>query len=600
MKTKKLLNQEFGFNPDAFNGKGYWYVIGKNGGMGRAASRKEAQQLGTVLKSEVEPKSAQVYDEDERKAKVKKNYAPGREGVSRYETANKVGKTKLGDLIADRVLKGQGGFKALGGAVSDKFKARATRFKEKFDPLNIARMLTGSGGAAMLGSALGRKKEDIEYFTGRKAQRGERGKGKKKETADPMVTTISGAKIKPVQKEDSVADVASKLYGLFKNYFEKQQTQKELENNKLEGYERQRVRRHLELLAAIKGKGDKRGKNTAGKQDGESPWESLKRLIFKVLSKSWEVLQKFVSRVASFFGKVIAKAKEWFQKAVAFVKKVATAIWETVKGWVTKIIERVGEIITKMTEWIMSAINKIPYVGEKIVELMKSGADKLSKGVSSMGEKISSMSLFKAEGLAAEKGAEKVAAKAAGKTALKAIPILGIGAGIWFAVEEAMRGNWLGAGLELSSGAAGALGITPLELGLSAAAVAQETMYEEDDEPTAVPVKTASAAPTPTPSSSPAPSPSPAPASAVEQPTATASASQVTPPPMTGVKLDNASKEVMLAQADTSGGSVPVVINNTNNAALPGSSTTGMVGLSTVRDDDSSIGRTIKSTLRMV
>jgi hypothetical protein len=64
--------------------------------------------------------------------------------------------------------------------------------------------------------------------------------------------------------------------------------------------------------------------------------------------------------------------------------------------------------------------------------------------------------------------------------------------------------------------------------------------------------------------------------------------------------LDSASKEVMLAQADTSGGSEPIIINKTNNAAIPGSSTTGMVGLSTVRDDDSSIGRTIKSTLRMV
>jgi len=599
MKTKKLLNQEFGFNPDAFNGKGYWYVIGKNGGLGRAASRKEAQQLGTVLKSEIEPKSPQVYDEKNTKVKVKKDFSPGGEGESRYATARKVGKTKLGDLIADRVLKGQGGFKALGGAISDKFKAKATRFKEKFDPLNIARMLTGTGGAAMLGSALGRKKEDIEYFTGRKAP----SKGKKRGSAEPMVTTISGGKIKPIQKEDSVADVASKLYGLFKNYFEEQKTQRELENNKLESYDRQRQRRHIELLAAIKGKGEKKGKTaTTRKESGDSPWESLKKLIFNILKKSWEVLTKFAERVGKFFTKVIAKAKEWFQKAVAFVKRVATAIWETVKGWVTKILDKISQIMTKMAEWVMSAISKIPYVGEKIVELMKGGAEALSKGVTGIGEKISKMSLFKSAGIeASEKAAGKVAEKAVGKTALKAIPILGIGAGIWFAVEEAMRGNWLGAGLELGSGVAGGLGITPLELGLSAAAVAQEAMYDEDEEPapTATQVKTAEAAPVPSSSSGQRASNDPRRTDLVPE-TAVATASQVTPPPTTGAMLDSASKEVMLAQADTSGGSEPIIINKTNNAAIPGSSTTGMVGLSTVRDDDSSIGRTIKSTLRMV
>ena len=269
MKTKKLLNQEFGFNPDAFNGRGYWYIIGKNGGMGRPASRKESQQLGHVLKSEIEPTSPKVYDEQDSKLKVKKekvDYGPSREGVSGYATARKVGKTKLGDLIADRVLRGQGGFKALGGAISDKFKAKTTRIKEKFDPLNIARMLTGSGGAAILGSALGRKKEDIEYFTGRRAEKGKR---KKKGSAEPMVTTIGGARITPIQKEDTVADVAAKLYGLFKNHFEQLKLQSELDKNHLEEVEAQRKRRHEELLKAIRGKGEKRGKQTTAMKQAE-------------------------------------------------------------------------------------------------------------------------------------------------------------------------------------------------------------------------------------------------------------------------------------------------------------------------------------------
>jgi hypothetical protein len=602
MKTKKLLNQEFGFNPDAFNGKGYWYVIGKNGGLGRAASRKEAQQLGTVLKSEIEPKSPQVYDEKNTKVKIKKekiDYGPEREDESRYATARKVGKTKLGALIADRVLKGQGGFKALGGAISDKFKAKATRFKEKFDPLNIARMLTGTGGAAMLGSALGRKKEDIEYFTGRKAP----SKGKKRGSAEPMVTTVSGGRIKPIQKEDSVADVASKLYGLFKNYFEQQKTQDELKNNKHEAYERQREKRHKELLEAIRGKGGKKGKTaTTQKESGDSPWESLKKLIFRILKKSWEVLEKFAAKVGKFFSKVISKVKEWFMRAVQFVKRVATKIWETVKGWVSGVIGWIGERLKIVGEWLSSMLSAASkFLPESVVEGGKKLIGKITGGVSEIATKIGNMKLFsKAGEVAAEKGAVKAIEKGAAKTALKAIPILGIGAGIFFAVEEALRGNWLGAGLELGSGIAGGLGITPLELGLSAAAVVQEAAYEEEPPaPTATQVKTAEAAPVPSSSSGQRASNDPRRTDLVPE-TAVATASQVTPPPTTGAMLDSASKEVMLAQADTSGGSEPIIINKTNNAAIPGSSTTGMVGLSTVRDDDSSIGRTIKSTLRMV
>lgn len=47
MITKKLGDEIFAWNPNAFNGKGYWFVLGTKGGLGRAASRKEATRLGT-------------------------------------------------------------------------------------------------------------------------------------------------------------------------------------------------------------------------------------------------------------------------------------------------------------------------------------------------------------------------------------------------------------------------------------------------------------------------------------------------------------------------------------------------------------------------
>ena len=40
MITKKYKDEIFAWDPTAFNGKGYWYVLGTKGGLGRAASRK--------------------------------------------------------------------------------------------------------------------------------------------------------------------------------------------------------------------------------------------------------------------------------------------------------------------------------------------------------------------------------------------------------------------------------------------------------------------------------------------------------------------------------------------------------------------------------
>jgi GH24 family phage-related lysozyme (muramidase) len=46
MITKKLGEEIFAWNDDAFSGKGYWFVLGKKGGFGRAASKEEVKSLG--------------------------------------------------------------------------------------------------------------------------------------------------------------------------------------------------------------------------------------------------------------------------------------------------------------------------------------------------------------------------------------------------------------------------------------------------------------------------------------------------------------------------------------------------------------------------
>lgn len=90
-----------------------------------------------------------------------------------YQQASDVRKKGLISSITDKLVSGQGIRSSVGGALSERTQATVKGFKEKFDVLNIAKTLTGGSkfAPALLGRMLGRKKSDIEYFTGSKSKK---------------------------------------------------------------------------------------------------------------------------------------------------------------------------------------------------------------------------------------------------------------------------------------------------------------------------------------------------------------------------------------------------------------------------------------------
>ena len=86
-----------------------------------------------------------------------------------YQMAARLKNQPLGSVIADQLISGEGYGASIGKAIGLKTKARVTRLKAKFDPLNIAKFMTGGSrlGPAILGKMTGRSRKDIEYFTGR-------------------------------------------------------------------------------------------------------------------------------------------------------------------------------------------------------------------------------------------------------------------------------------------------------------------------------------------------------------------------------------------------------------------------------------------------
>ena len=87
-----------------------------------------------------------------------------------YRVASNIRGKSLSSLITDRISSGGSVGSSIKGAISDKLKARGTGIKEKFDPMNIARAMTGGGklAPAILGRITGRSQSDINYFAGDK------------------------------------------------------------------------------------------------------------------------------------------------------------------------------------------------------------------------------------------------------------------------------------------------------------------------------------------------------------------------------------------------------------------------------------------------
>lgn len=154
-----------------------------------------------------------------------------------YFQARTVRKTPLSDLIASEIAGGGGVTSSIGRGISQKTSAAMTGIKQRFDPLNIAKFVTGGSNLApaVLGRLTGRKSKDIKFFTGKRAY----------DTA---------SKIKPVEAGDGLNDILGKMLSLMQNISSAEQSRRDQANQFAEEMALERAKRHKELIEAITGK----------------------------------------------------------------------------------------------------------------------------------------------------------------------------------------------------------------------------------------------------------------------------------------------------------------------------------------------------------
>jgi hypothetical protein len=185
---------------------------------------------------------------------------------SSYQAAAQTRERGLLGNITDNLISGNGSIAgSIGRGISSTFKAKVTGIKEKFDPLNIAKKLTGNVGSAILGRATGRSREDMEHFAGRSPRsRGPRNAPAHQytktgpdlgELSKALHTKVSEGQQPKLRSGDSISNVLAKIYNLFlinskaDSDARDEDKQKKIEENEL------KEKRNAEIIKALTGTG---------------------------------------------------------------------------------------------------------------------------------------------------------------------------------------------------------------------------------------------------------------------------------------------------------------------------------------------------------
>ena len=156
-----------------------------------------------------------------------------------YQQAKRIREQSLSSVLADQLILGEGYGSGLAKSISLKTRARITGIKQKFDPLNIAKFLTGGSrlGPAIVGKMLGRSRKDIEFFAGR---------------ARPVTSRNQKIGALPGGEDTTgMTSVLEDILTFLHRSHEDDMVLREKENNLREGEKHEDDRRHKDLLKAL-------------------------------------------------------------------------------------------------------------------------------------------------------------------------------------------------------------------------------------------------------------------------------------------------------------------------------------------------------------
>lgn len=216
-----------------------------------------------------------------------------------YQEAANIRKTKLSDMIAQRLVEGEGIGSSFTKSIGERTKANVAGLKQKVDYLNIAKKLTGGSNLApaLLGRLTGRNADSVRFFAG---------KGTAKPVGD-KATKIQGAG--QIEQVEAMQETLDNIYGFLKDSNDEYEQKKTEEEGKLEEKEMERKRRHDDLLKLLgyKPETPTATKVTEPNEDDGSFLSKFLRML-GITSDTWKTLKVALGVLAGPVGGLMAMA----------------------------------------------------------------------------------------------------------------------------------------------------------------------------------------------------------------------------------------------------------------------------------------------------
>ena len=245
-----------------------------------------------------------------------------------YAKAKAIRGTSFSSLLTDKLVSGKQGIgKSVRSAVSEKMSAKMTGFKEKFDPLNIARAMTGGSALApaLLGRMSGRSQESIKYFAG----------GKK---AAPSVTKIPEDLSRGSGLGAGALEVLSQMFDFMKKSYEINKKRSELQDTFREEKINEEQERHDDFLEVLKQYTSLSAPTaTAEKtESGGGILDFIKSMVAGVISRVQSMIEGLVGRVTGLIDKAL-DAYKWLLelKSLKNLAGVASTLFNVAKFFLT-------------------------------------------------------------------------------------------------------------------------------------------------------------------------------------------------------------------------------------------------------------------------
>ena len=422
MITKNVGRITYAWNPNALNGKGWWFELGKDGNLGLAATRALGARLGQPKPNELPPRNVsknKYYFTPSKSGKPsRKRYRTstsaygggGDDEASKYEVADVTSSKGLGYLASEKMMSGKGLGASLKEAFKDKIAAKATSFKKKFDPMNMLSKISPLAATAY-GKKFGRKNSDISYFTGVRptADPAEMEKSytesvSNKSNRSEKTQSVSN-KSNRSEKTQTAKKVSNKgetirggagtlkqIYKIISDKFEEDIKLREIDKNFEEEKKSEDERRHKELIDAIlKGKGPK----------GKEKKEEKKSGLFDMLGGLFGMIKglpgmlmgglssmlglKTLGRIGSkMVGGVFSAGKSIVKGGVELAGKAGSLIKGGVKsamGFGSSAVKSVGSVASKGVEAAKTGLGAVKAgTATKAAEVAEKAGSALAKG----------------------------------------------------------------------------------------------------------------------------------------------------------------------------------------------------------------------------